>query len=71
MEWEYNSKQFTDEEWVEGVTLYRWRNPLNKGHYEKKGDIYYFDAFIYDLIEVQIERRKKMGVVGQGIKFSV
>lgn len=72
MDWEYNSAQFAnDADWTEGIALYRWRNPLNKGHYVKQKDIYYFDSFIYDLIAVQIERRKALGADGKGKKFYV
>lgn len=71
MEWEYKSTDFTDTEWIEAIALYRWTNPLNKGHYCKQKGVYYFDSFIYNLIEVQIERRRTMGAEGKGKRFSV
>lgn len=72
MEWEYNSKQFeNDAEWLEAINLYRWNNPLNKGHYVKQKGVYYFDVFIYNLIEVQIERRRNMGADGKGKRFYI
>lgn len=69
MEWEYCSKDFTDKEWVEGINLHRWRCYINKGHYEKKDGVIYFDVFCYNLIEVEIERRANLGEEGKGKRF--
>ena len=71
-EFEYKSTDFAeDEEWAEGIRLYNWRNRLNAGHYKRVGKVIYFDNFIYNLIMVQIERRRAMGAEGKGYKFYI